>query len=263
MVESGLCSSRAQARQLIESGQVFLKTPKGQEPIKKAAQNVVFPKYLELIDSGPRFVSRGGIKLFHAIAQAGVEVQGLRCVDFGQSTGGFTDCLLQLGARSVVGFDVGHDQLHPSLRSDNRVVAFEGINLKDLDVEAWLPQVRALGEIHAPFDLAVADLSFISLRRVLPSVLALLEYPAICLFLVKPQFELGKEHLGKNGLVKDLSSKLEFLKQVTFESLKSCGCTPLEFFECAIKGGDGNQEFFVYASWQGAASATSLIEEEN
>lgn len=262
MVEAGLCSSRAQARALIESGQVVLKSLSGAQPVKKASQSIHITQDLQIIGDRPRFVSRGGIKLQHAIAEAGIKVENLRCVDFGQSTGGFTDCLLQLGAKAVVGFDVGHDQLHPTIRSNANVVAFEGVNLKDLDVKTWRNELSNLGEAKFPFDLAVADLSFISLRRVLPSILGLLDRSTTCLFLVKPQFELGKEHLGKNGLVKDLEGQTENLKQATFESLRACGCSPHQFLECAIKGGDGNQEFFVHATWDGNRSSPSLLNEE-
>lgn len=262
LVEAGLCSSRAQARQLIESGQVSVRTAKGLELVKKASQNVILIQDLKVSDAGPRFVSRGGLKLYHALESTKLCVQGSQCMDFGQSTGGFTDCLLQLGAKSVIGFDVGHDQLHHALKGDSRVIAYEAVNLKDIDAQTWLQKLRALGPEYYPVNLAVADLSFISLKRVLPSILSLLDKRTTCLFLVKPQFELGKEHIGKNGLVKKAESKIELLKEIMFESLEANYCKPVDFFECEIKGGDGNQEFFVHALWDGASSNPSLFEEE-
>lgn len=217
------------------------------QPIKKAAQAVEVFHQLEVESDGPSFVSRGGLKLHGALENSQIVVDGKRCVDFGQSTGGFTDCLLQADAASVVGFDVGHDQLHASLKRHPRVRYFEGVNLKDVTESHWSELLGQLDPTFLPFELAVADLSFIALRRVLPTLSRLLTTPCECLFLVKPQFELGPSALGKNGLVKNLEHHLPELRTNITETSQQLGFEVLNFFECTLKGGDGNQEFFLHA----------------
>lgn len=216
--------------------------------VKKASQQIEPFMTLELIHcDAPNFVSRGGLKLHHALEHTQIEVNGKKCIDLGQSTGGFTDCLLQRGARSVVGVDVGKDQLHPSLRNHPAVHALEGINLYKVGAAELAQDIAALKPEFVPFELAVADLSFISLRKVLPNVAALL--PAHCegLFLVKPQFELGPEHIGKNGLVKNLEGLIEQLENDVRTSCARLNMQVNDFFPCDLKGGDGNQEYFVHA----------------
>lgn len=246
LVERGLCASRAQAQALIEAGKVFVRF--GTQPaqtVRKASQAIEAFNTIEVQNPDPVYVSRGGIKLAGALDTAGIKVEGLRCADFGQSTGGFTDCLLQRGAKSVVGFDVGREQLHPSLRAKDEVLAFEGINLKDLDVKHWLAKLELEHGDWMPLDLAVADLSFISLKRVLPSLAPFLQPRKLGLFLVKPQFELGPEYLGKNGLVKNPEKWVTKLQSEVSETCVELGLQVEEFFPCAIQGGDGNQEYFV------------------
>lgn len=250
LVENGLCPSRAQAQALIEQGRVLVRSGVVQAPVvvKKASQQIEPFMTLELIHcDAPNFVSRGGLKLHHALEHTQIEVNGKKCIDLGQSTGGFTDCLLQRGARSVVGVDVGKDQLHPSLRNHPAVHALEGINLYKVGAAELAQDIAALKPEFVPFELAVADLSFISLRKVLPNVAALL--PAHCegLFLVKPQFELGPEHIGKNGLVKNLEGLIEQLEIDVRTSCARLNMQVNDFFPCDLKGGDGNQEYFVHA----------------
>lgn len=249
LVEKGLCPSRAQAQILIEQGKVLVRNGVIQAPVvvKKASQQIEPFMTLELVHCDvPNFVSRGGLKLHHALEYTQVNVFGKRCIDLGQSTGGFTDCLLQKGALSVVGVDVGRDQLHPSLREHPAVMAMEGINLYKTCASELQHDIAALRSDFMPFELAVADLSFISLRKVLPNISRLMHAGCEGLFLVKPQFEVGPEHLGKNGLVKNLNDLITQLEK----DVKTC-CTQLDlivkdFFQCELKGGDGNQEYFVY-----------------
>ena len=257
LVDQGLCPSRAQAQVLIDQGKVLLRNGSSRPPVvvRKASQQIEPFMTLELIHcDAPSFVSRGGLKLHHALEHSKIQVNYKKCIDLGQSTGGFTDCLLQRNAKSVVGIDVGKDQLHPSLRQHPAVLFLEGINLYKINAENLLQDIADLKPEFTPFDLAVADLSFISLRKVLPNVAALM--PASCegLFLVKPQFELGPEHIGKNGLVKNLESLIANLEN----DVNLC-CTQLDlevkdFFPCDLKGGDGNQEYFVHAVKTGSAA---------
>lgn len=250
LVDKGLCPSRAQAQTLIEQGKVLLSSGFNQSPVvvKKASQRIEPFMTLELIPcDGPNFVSRGGVKLLHALEQTRIEVKNKKCIDLGQSTGGFTDCLLQHAARSVVGVDVGKDQLHASLKESKQVLALEGINLYKVNAVQLLADIESNKPDFLPFELAVADLSFISLRKVLPNVAALL--PDLCevLFLVKPQFELGPEHIGKNGLVKNLESLIDGLEDSIRNTCAQLDLQVIDFFPCALKGGDGNQEYFVHA----------------
>ena len=175
---------------------------------------------------------------------SGWSPQGLRCLDVGQSTGGFTDCLLQHGAAQVVGLDVGHGQLHPRLREDARVVCVEHINARELQADdERIPQVRD------GFDGVVGDLSFISLTLVLPALLPLLKPDGVLLMLVKPQFELQPSDIGKGGLVKDEASYV----QVEARMRQACAeldMNMLGYWPSAIAGGDGNKEF-----WMGARRA--------
>lgn len=248
MLARGLCASRAQAQQLIAQGAVATRVGQGaSKPVQKAAQTI--EPHMEIFvhaDAAPRFVSRGGTKLLAALQHIQKSVAGLRCADFGQSTGGFTDCLLQSGACSVVGVDVGQGQLHPDIRNNANVLAFEQINLKQVDAHSLLEKIAHEKKQFLPFDFAVADLSFISLGKVMHTFAGLLEPGSEGLFLVKPQFELGPHQIGKNGLVKNLAAHLDMLEQQIREACACNGFEWLAFFPCAITGGDGNQEFFVH-----------------
>jgi 23S rRNA (cytidine1920-2'-O)/16S rRNA (cytidine1409-2'-O)-methyltransferase len=187
---------------------------------------------IELVGPGPRFVSRGGEKLEPALDAFGIDVAGARCLDVGASTGGFTDCLLQRGARAVVALDVGRGQLAWSLRQDDRVTVLERTDVRDVDP----------AEIGA-VDLVVADLSFISLRTVLPSIAALAGGAPI-VALVKPQFEVGKGRVGKGGVVRDPALHAEAVAGVV-EKAESIGVRCGASFESPVPGTEGNREFFV------------------
>ena len=242
LLERGLAASRSQAQRLITSGVEWRLGTKPWQRVSKNGDELPLPCEVRLLDTAEaRYVSRGGLKLEGALQSSGLTAQGLRCLDVGQSTGGFTDCLLQQGAEQVVGLDVGHGQLHPRLRDDVRVVCVERINARELEVnDARVPDV-ALG-----FDLVVGDLSFISLTLVLPALLPLLKKGGALLMLVKPQFELQPSDIGKGGLVKDEASYV----QVEARLREACAVLNLDvlgYWPSAIAGGDGNKEFWIGA----------------
>jgi 23S rRNA (cytidine1920-2'-O)/16S rRNA (cytidine1409-2'-O)-methyltransferase len=245
LVERGLAASRSQAQRLIAAGVRWRLSGGDWKVVAKNGEELRETVELELLDTAEsRFVSRGGLKLDGALTHCGIDVTGLRCLDVGQSSGGFTDCLLQRGAARVVGVDVGQGQLHPSLRRDPRVVCIEKSNARELTAQQL---VDAGGEsAAAPFDLIVGDLSFISQTLVWPALMPLLKPGASLLMLVKPQFELQPEHIGKGGLVKDAAS-YALVKQRIEQACGHHGLTLRDYVESAITGGDGNREFFVWA----------------
>lgn len=240
LVRWGLARSRTQAQEMIQKGRVFfdgkvLRTASFQMEEADSPPKAFQVKPLE----SARFVSRAGQKLEGALSRLQLDVTDLIALDIGQSTGGFTDCLLQRGAAKVVGIDVGHDQLHQSLRSDPRVVTREKTNARDLSqgvLEPWMPQAR--------FDLIVVDVSFISLQHVLPGLQRFKKPLALVIALVKPQFELGAEALDKNGVVKD-PSKYETLQTELQVFAARNGYSILDYFESELEGGEGNREFFI------------------
>ena len=233
LVERGLAPSRAAARRLIEAGRVAWSG----EAVTKASQAVPVSAELSVLaDPNDCYVSRGGIKLAGALAHTGITASGRHCLDVGQSTGGFTDCLLQAGAASVIGVDVGHGQLHERLRRDPRVACLEHVNARALDA-ASLPRQR--------FELIVADVSFISLTLVLPRLPALLAAGGDMLLLVKPQFEVGPEHVGKGGIVRDEACYPEVEVRLR-AATAAAGLTTIDYFPSPITGSDGNREFFIW-----------------
>ena len=246
LVERGLAPSRAVAQRMIESGRVSWRRGHGEEAVTKSSLSLPLDAELSVVaDADDRYVSRGGLKLAGALKRSGINPDGMICLDVGQSTGGFTDCLLQAGARRVIGVDVGHTQLHPTLRNDERVVGREGVNARQMDA-------ASLGEDFPPggFNLIVADLSFISLSKVLPQLPPLLAAEGQMLLLIKPQFEVGAENIGKGGVVKDQSlyAKVEadFRAAAAVENMKVCG-----WFDSPLIGGGvgnmtGNREFFLW-----------------
>ena len=245
LVERGLAASRSQAQRLIAAG---LSWRLGAGPWKAVTKNgdlVPDVAELRLVDAAEsRYVSRGGLKLEGALARTGLAVAGLRCLDVGQSTGGFTDCLLQQGALQVVGVDVGHGQLNPRLRADARVLCVEKLNARELTAQAL---VAAGGESATPpFDLIVGDLSFISQTLVWPSFVPLLADNAHLLMLVKPQFELQPQDIGKGGLVRDAASYAQVEARLRVAAAELGWCVR-DYFESPITGGDGNREFFLWA----------------
>ena len=289
LVQRGLASTRSQAQRLIADGVEWLYLDTWKRVAKNGDEVPETADIRLLDDSEARYVSRGGLKLEAALKQVGLSVAGLKCLDVGQSTGGFTDCLLKAGALSVVGVDVGSAQLHPSLRQDPRVLCVEGVNARtlsatdliaayarstgaegqfDLESDAqddWddeldedqdeeandepldaIEAVELPAEFAAPFDVLVADLSFISQTLVLPAAVMLLKAGGTLLTLVKPQFELQPGQVGKGGIVKD-----ETMYPIVEQRLRDCcaelGLTVTDWFDSAIAGGDGNREFFICA----------------
>jgi 23S rRNA (cytidine1920-2'-O)/16S rRNA (cytidine1409-2'-O)-methyltransferase len=224
LVERGLAESRAQAQALVLAGLV-----RGYD---KPSQQV--PEEAELeVERPPRFVSRGGEKLANALGQLEVELDGRDAIDVGASTGGFTDCLLQGGVARVIAVDVGYGQLHPRLRADPRVTVLERTN------------VRELAELPFRPDLLVCDVSFISVRLALPPVLRLLEPGYDALVLVKPQFEAGREEVGKGGVVRDPDVHRRVLREVVDAAL-GWGATTVGVVDSGLPGPKGNREFFVH-----------------
>lgn len=247
LVERGLAASRSQAVRLIAGGMrwrdagstdAWRSVAKNRDEVPESAE-------LELDDAAEaRYVSRGGLKLEGALEASGVDAAGKLCLDVGQSTGGFTDCLLQRGAARVVGVDVGHGQLHAKLREDERVVAIEGVNARALSAD----DLREEGEepFVERFDLIVGDLSFISLTLVLPAVVQFLADDGQLLMLVKPQFELQPGQVGKGGIVRD-AAMYEIVEKRLRDACAALELRVLRWFDSPIAGGDGNREFFIHA----------------
>ena len=242
LVQRELAPTRSAAQRLIDAGAVRWHGPKGWAVPRKAGEDLPVDCRLEITDDAElRFVSRGGLKLDAAIARCGVDVKGATCLDVGQGTGGFTDVLLQRGATQVVGVEVGRAQLAQSLALDERVRTFEGLNARDVAGSEF----EAAFEPHS-FGVAVADVSFISLTHVLPTIARYLAPAGQALLLVKPQFELQPTDIGKGGLVKDPAAYATVEARIR-GACAEAGLTVLDYFDSAIHGGDGNREFFVRA----------------
>jgi 23S rRNA (cytidine1920-2'-O)/16S rRNA (cytidine1409-2'-O)-methyltransferase len=222
LVERGLAESRSQAQALVLAGLVRGHDKPGEQVDEDAELDLERP---------PRFVSRGGEKLRHALDAFEIDVTGRDCADVGASTGGFTDCLLQAGAARVVAIDVGYGQLHPRLRADSRVAVLERVN------------ARTLTELPFPPDLVVCDVSFISATKVLPPVLALAREGWEALVLVKPQFEAGRREVVK-GVVRDPAVHRRVLRELIDAALEWDGVTA-GVVDSGLPGPKGNREFFV------------------
>jgi 23S rRNA (cytidine1920-2'-O)/16S rRNA (cytidine1409-2'-O)-methyltransferase len=232
LLDQGLARSRTQAQALILAGQVC----QGDQLIKKPSEMFGSEAIFRIKDGAlNRFVSRGGDKMQGALEKVGLDVHGLIALDIGISTGGFTDCLLQNGVKSVIGLDVGHNQLAWKIKSESRVKAYEGINARSIPGEL----------IPEPVDLAVIDVSFISLTLILPEAIKFLKSGGRLLALIKPQFEVKKGEVSKGGLVKDplLHAQVQEKIKMFCEEL---GLTQLRTFESSIEGTDGTKEFFIF-----------------
>lgn len=240
LVQLGLVRSRAQAQALIKAGKVIVEDSIIKKPSHPCPVDRI-PKVME--NELTRYVSRGGLKLEGALKHTGIDVTGLTLLDMGQSTGGFTDCLLQSDAEKIVGIDVGRDQLDETIRSDSRVVCLEGINGRELHIDVILK--------HAPngFDGAVMDVSFISQTFILPSLCPLIRPNGFLLSLVKPQFELQPDQIGKGGIVRD-KSHFQLVESKIRSALSDLSVEVEDYFSSPIDGGDGNREFFVLARKQ-------------
>lgn len=240
LVRRGLAESRTQARGYIDSGRVLV----GGAPATKVARMVDAGEALVVTGEPPRYVSRGGEKLHGALDAFGLDPSGLRALDAGASTGGFTDCLLQHGAEHVVALDVGHGQLHERIRRHPSVTVLERVNLRHVDPDE-------LGR----FDAVVADLSFISLRTVMTVLVGLAAPGAWLVLLVKPQFEAGRREASRGrGVITDPAEWRGALERVT-ESAERCGALVDGLVPSPVKGGEGNVEFLLLLRAPHAGSA--------
>ncbi|MDE2401100.1 MAG: TlyA family RNA methyltransferase [Burkholderiales bacterium] len=242
LLAGGHAPTRSAAHRLIDARAAQWLSPQGWVTLRKAGEDLPEDAQFRVTnDDELRWVSRAGLKLEGALSQVALDVTGLRCLDVGQSTGGFTDVLLAQGAAQVVGIDVGHSQLHDKLKADARVVALENVNARELKDSALREQAPADG-----FDLIVADLSFIALSKVVPHLGPWLKPGGHALLLIKPQFEVGKEHVGKGGVVKDPAQHAR-ARDMVRRACTDLGWKVHKGFASAIAGGDGNLEFFIWA----------------
>ena len=233
LTEQGYADSRTKAQSIIMSGLVYVDGQKADKPGVSFAETVS----IEVRGAACPYVSRGGLKLEKALRDFGIQPTDYVCSDSGASTGGFTDCLLQQGARKVFAIDVGYGQLDWKIRSDPRVVVMERTNIRYVTPEQ-------LGE---PLDLSVIDVSFISLKIVLPAIKALLKPTGQVLCLIKPQFEAGKEKVGKKGVVREKSTHKEVLDNFVVLA-KELGFQILGLTFSPVKGPEGNIEFLAHLS---------------
>ncbi len=232
LVRRGLLPSRSRGRDAVLRGIVFVNG----SPARKPSQATLETDQLELRDDSARYVSRAALKLLHGLDHFGIDVQGRHCLDLGASTGGFTQVLLERGAEHVIAIDVGHGQLASALVNDTRITLHEGLNARDLTREILLEATS----------LIVCDVSFISLKLALPPALSLVPAKAILLALIKPQFEVGRAHVGRGGLVTDAAQHQRICEEIkTF--LQDAGWSVTGIVPSPLEGGDGNREFLVHA----------------
>jgi len=238
LVDRGLAQSRERANALILAGRVLV----DDQRIDKPGTPIDDTAVLRLLGDDLKFVSRGGLKLEKALDYWRIDLTGLRCVDVGASTGGFTDCMLQRGAQSVLAIDTGYGQIAQKLRSDPRVSLMERTN-------ARLLEPHSLEDLQPAF--ICMDVSFISATLVLPAVLNAVATPEVpwsgdLVLLIKPQFEAGREHVGKGGIVRDPAARQLAIDRVT-EAGKSLGATDLDLIDSPIRGMEGNHEYLLHA----------------
>ncbi|KZN12990.1 TlyA family RNA methyltransferase [Marinomonas sp. TW1] len=242
LTEQGLAKSRSQAQNFISEGRVSYLLNDQWHPITKASLKLSTDTKLNITPKDTdKYVSRGALKLEGALSHTNLDITDFHVLDIGQSTGGFSDCAIQHGANKVVGIEVGHGQLASSLINHPQIVCLEGINARHLskeDLQNHLPETG--------FDLAVMDVSFISQTKILPQVPALLREGGHLITLVKPQFEVGKEFVGKGGIVKDQKRVSELAKDIK-AFVSALGLQVQCYIDSPIKGGDGNREFLLWA----------------
>jgi 23S rRNA (cytidine1920-2'-O)/16S rRNA (cytidine1409-2'-O)-methyltransferase len=231
LFERGLAESRTQAQALILAGQVLV----NEQRVDKPGQT--FPASCQIRIKGglPRYASRGGLKLEAALRQFQINPARKICLDVGASTGGFTDCLLQHGASHVWAVDVGHNQLAWKIRQDARVTVIEGFNARRLAEEGF----------GVLFDLVSVDVSFISLKMILPGVKTAMKENGDCVALIKPQFEVGRGEVGRGGIVNDPAKHQRVVKEVTNAAIE-IGLQPVSVIESPISGAEGNREFLIH-----------------
>jgi 23S rRNA (cytidine1920-2'-O)/16S rRNA (cytidine1409-2'-O)-methyltransferase len=236
LIDTGMVESRQKAQALIIAGQVLV----DEQRIDKPGKMVDVSATLRIKGEQLRYVGRGGLKLEAALKAFNLDVTGLRCIDIGSSTGGFTDCLLQHGALHVTAIDVGHNQLDWRIRQDERVTVREGVNARYLSVSDF-------PEMPNGFDCATIDVSFISLDKILPAVVSVIKPGGWIVALIKPQFEVGKSDVGKGGIVTD-SSKQDAVVEKIKSFAESIKLVSEGVIDSPIYGQDGNREFLIHLS---------------
>ena len=234
MVDRGLTPSRERAQALILAGKVLV----NEQKIEKAGASIDPEASLRLLGDDLRYVSRGGLKLEKALEHWHIDLNGKVCLDIGASTGGFTDCMLQHGAAKVIAVDTGYGQMDFGLRNDSRVLLIEKKNARYLEP----------ADIAEPIDFIAMDVAFISATLVLPAVIRAASSSGQIVVLVKPQFEVGREQVGKGGIVRDESAQQGAVARVD-ATLVELGCTGAEWIESPILGGEGNREFLLRADF--------------
>ncbi|AOF90841.1 TlyA family RNA methyltransferase [Sinorhizobium sp. RAC02] len=232
LLNAGLVASRSRARDAISRGTVRVNG----RVVTKPSSTFPASAVIEIDDPAQAYVSRAALKLKAALDAFGLDPTGLDCLDIGASTGGFTDILLERGAAHVIAVDVGHDQLHPRLRADERITNYEGLNARVLEEDHL--EDRTIGAV-------VSDVSFISLKLALPPALTFAEPGAFCVLLVKPQFEAGREAISKAGLLKDPDSAPAVAAELERWLTEDMGWQSLGLIPSPITGGDGNVEFLL------------------
>ncbi|MFN2498366.1 MAG: TlyA family RNA methyltransferase [Pyrinomonadaceae bacterium] len=233
LVQRGLAESRTQAQAMVMAGTVLANEQRVAKPSDTIPANAKI-RIKGGDDPGSRYVGRGGVKLEAALSKFPIDVSDLNCLDVGASTGGFTDCLLQHGARHVVSIDVGHNQIDWRLRTDPRVEVREGINARYLKP----------GDFETQFDLIVMDVSFISATKILAAIVPLLKKAGRLVLLIKPQFEVGRGEVGKGGIVRDPEKHARVVEEVN-DAAKELGLAVLNVIESPLRGADGNVEFLA------------------
>ncbi len=253
LVERALVPSRERAQALILAGRVLV----DEQKIEKAGSTVASDAAIRVLGDDPPYVSRGGLKLAAALAHWQIDVRGRVCVDVGASTGGFTDCLLQHGARQVIAVDTGYGQMDLKLRSDARVRLLEKTNARYLTPAQLWPT----GSVREPIALVAMDVSFISATLVLPSVIECMRASGAANFdlvtLVKPQFEAGREQVGKGGIVRDAEAQQASVRKVA-ATVQQLGGAEIKSIESPILGGQGNREFLLHAVFAGVEKSAGV-----
>lgn len=254
MVDRGVVPSRERAQALILAGKVLV----NEQKVGKSGTSVPDDVVIRLLGDDLRYVSRGGLKLEKALQHWNIQLAGRTCLDVGASTGGFTDCMLQHGAARVVAVDTGYGQIDMKLRQDNRVLLLEKTNARYLDTEHLAPLLEPEGV--EPVTFIAMDVSFISATLVLPAVVRAAfgsagDLPREAVVLVKPQFEVGREHVGKGGIVRDPEAQQGAVEKVR-RAVHELGASKTDVIDSPILGAEGNREFLLYAMFQHASNAS-------